>query len=263
MRNIIKKVSKNGIPKKGAALIIALLVITVVSGITFYTSRLTIREIIVMSRLENSINAYYAAEAGIEQGLLMFKYNHDVESSRNASENDVTPIKITMDNDRSYELKIWHKKNASEPETGILKKDEATEYNIENMNNLSLKCTSGCDVAGKDIYTNSLEFWTIDNNNSVSQKDLISQSHFGINQSVTISTNNVNTLRLRSWGNDKGYILTAPNQKIDSRYTTIESIGTFGDTKRKIRVQLDRNSGRIISIFDFVLFGGNEIKIEP
>jgi len=65
--------------KNGSALIITLLVISVIASFAFVLARLGVSEIKQSSQLEDSEMAYQAAESGIEIGLLLFRYNRNVE----------------------------------------------------------------------------------------------------------------------------------------------------------------------------------------
>lgn len=266
MKNILQKSNQ-----KGAALIITLLMITSLSGIVFYTSRLSIREIKLMNGLQESSGAFYAAEAGIEEGLLMWRYNHDAEFSKQCqtkgcqgvnipTQSDGDPLSFDIDTEAksSYSLKIWHRNDAKTSETVTdFGQDQVAEYDISNVPNLTLKCDTGC---GTDI-NNSLEYSTISVIDSVaSDKDLL----FGSNLMGNIVTTNAKKLRVKSWGETpKGYTIstTGGDMKLDSRYTIIESTGFYGNTQRKLRVEIDRASGRILPLYDFVLFG--ETGINP
>jgi len=66
---------------------------------------------------------------------------------------------------------------------------------------------------------------------------------------------------------DNGYIYyrlrNAPGYSgdIDTGTTTIESTGYFGNTARRIVAKIDKNSGAILDLYDFVLYSGvGELK---
>jgi hypothetical protein len=259
---------------KGAALIIAVLVVAAVAGITFYAGRLSIREIVVTSKLEDSIDAYYIAEAGIEQGLLMWRNNHDVEysqeymqsSTSHPSVSSGTPIEVLIDPSSStstvkkYQLKIYHRKNTSENVTNTLGKDETAEYDLSNFPNdttLSISCTIGC---GSTI-DNALEY-TVYKNRDILSKNMLYNNN--VTQNITTDNSNTEKLKIRSWGQSHTYTLSISGgtaYNLDDNTLTIESTGIFNNTQRKIRVIIDRNTGKVLNSFDFVLFGGTEIAI--
>ena len=72
----------------GSALIITIILISAISGIAFSVGRLMASEIRQSTQLEHSMVAYYAAESGIERGLLMWRYNHDVQVPIENIDND-------------------------------------------------------------------------------------------------------------------------------------------------------------------------------
>ena len=267
------RLSSSKTHRSGAALIITLLMVAAVSGITFFASRLAIREIIIMSKFEDSMKAYYIAEAGIEQGLLMRKENPDVELSAECTAKNCqnkptnttgTPVAITVDTNSKYDLKIWHRVVGTE--SSCLKKDEASEYDISGLGTITLSIDS---MTGNDYF----EYFVIDSSNNIdyANKDLLcSLSNPGTNcshkLSANISSGAGKKLRLHYYNSTLDsasqvcyHISAGAQTPIDSRTHIIESTGTYANNKRKIRVEIDRNSGKIMSIFDFVLFGNKEI----
>lgn len=253
MEKYHQKTSKLG--SKGTALIITLLVITVISTIAFSVARLMIAEIRMTTGLEDSMGAYYAAEAGIEQGLLMWRYDHDVELPTKATASNGKPQEYTLSDISSYDLKIWYR-NDSYIEKASLEKDQSVEYTISNLSSLYLSCDKGCEAKVSFIpenpYKNSLEYSVIGLGNEIKKKDLL----YFPQTETSISTANADKLRLHAWGSTKNYTLTAgEGDKLGGRYSFIESTGYFGSAKRKLQVKIDRASGTILGVYDFTLFG--------
>lgn len=290
----------------GNALLITMLVVVVISAIGLSVSRLTLSQVRQTSQLEDSVTAYYAAESGIEQGLLMWRYNRDVEVPINIeggmSEQDQNAMRIDLDSmvvsypaniltdipqDRKnsyYDLRVWYKNpivsstseevvcsdvstsemctNPDRPivDTGALpalEKDQAIEYNVEGLSDVAFKWDFVTDygVAGCD--TCRLEATPIDKNGNTLLKRF-----FTYNQRTgvlfTLSDANINIIRLRVFGDSlKEYSLSvdAPN-KMSSRYSTIESLGYYGNAKRKLQIKIDRATGSILGPYDFLLFQG-------
>ncbi len=75
----------------------------------------------------------------------------------------------------------------------------------------------------------------------------------------------VNTIRLRPFGSNLRMYTVAPtgNGTIDSRVTRVDSIGYYGVSKRKLTLTLDRLSGTVFEVFDFVLFSGGSAICGP
>jgi len=82
-------------------------------------------------------------------------------------------------------------------------------------------------------------------------------------KSWNIDITGAKRVRIKPWGGDlESYTLTYQSnseerkEKLDSRYTIIESTGYFGNTKRKLQVKIDRHSGQLLGLYDFVLYSG-------
>lgn len=70
--------------RQGSALIITFLLVTIITTISFAVSLLGISEFRKTAALQDSISAYYAAEAGLEHGLMQYRLWHDAEISKEA-----------------------------------------------------------------------------------------------------------------------------------------------------------------------------------
>lgn len=64
---------------RGSAIIIAMLLITAVGGVAFGISRVLFVEFAAASYYVNGAVAYYAAESGMEEGFLRYRYNRNAE----------------------------------------------------------------------------------------------------------------------------------------------------------------------------------------
>lgn len=65
--------------KAGSALIIAVSLIAAIGGISFAIAKMVYFQSSTYSAQENGIVAYYAAESGIEEAFLRYRYNQDTE----------------------------------------------------------------------------------------------------------------------------------------------------------------------------------------
>lgn len=65
--------------KKGSALIVAMMLIAGIGAVAFGIGRLLFIETTTATLYENGILAYYAAESGIEEGFLRYKFNRNAE----------------------------------------------------------------------------------------------------------------------------------------------------------------------------------------
>ena len=65
--------------RRGSALVIALLLIAVIGGLAFGIGRLVFLEAATAAAYENGSVAYFAAESGIEEGFLRYRYDRNAE----------------------------------------------------------------------------------------------------------------------------------------------------------------------------------------
>src|SRR3990167_3935840 len=69
---------------RGSALLITLLIVSVISAAAFGVGKLTLQNIGLTGSLEDSTVAYQVARAGIEEGLLRWRYDHAFETGEPA-----------------------------------------------------------------------------------------------------------------------------------------------------------------------------------
>lgn len=65
--------------KKGSAIVIAVFLVAAIGGIAFSFGRIFLLDASSASLSENGSSAYYAAESGIEEGFLRYRYNKGAE----------------------------------------------------------------------------------------------------------------------------------------------------------------------------------------
>lgn len=312
---------------RGAALLITLVVVTVLGAITFSINRMVISEIKQITRLEDSEIAYQAAESGIEAGLLLYRYNRDVEvpsgitGGMDASINKVMRVNVTdgeliaknlenPDTDANlmdltkikqyYDLRIWHRNKIADgkseekvPTDGVpikcvkddqgetaeycrddqitgesvipaLPQDGTVEYDVKGVEgDITLTWDYLKMPSRTERVQYNLEVIPIKEDGTV---DLEKKQFFNYNDRIGVSGDftNLSKIRIESYGGDlKTYSLstenTGANTKLDSRYTYLESTGYYGGSKRKIKVKIDRQSGSIFGVYNFVILTEGDI----
>lgn len=290
--------------ERGTALLITLVLIAVIGSIAFGVGRASLTNLRQTSRLEDSLDAYQAARAGIEDALLRFKFDKNAEAPTTAIQGCSRLPDITKDsqvyarvdlsvadgqptvscpnlaqgqfptnpNDIVYDLKMYHKRpvgqdecvavpsyNASvlpgctsnlPPGVPALRRDTAVEYDVSDVQ--SGPITINASFAQPDAL-NQIEVLELNNDGSEGAHHLLRT----FPTSEVIKTPQLARIRLRPFQNDlQMYDLRVAAGSLDSRFTTVESIGYFGVSKRKLTLTLDRLSGSIFDVFDFVLFSG-------
>jgi len=271
-----------------------MVVIAVLGSLSFSIGRVSLARFTQVARLEDSLNAYQAASAGIEDGLLRFRFSNTVQaplacptadspttSTQFFVRTDIATGQTTtcVDStssappvaDTVYDMKVYHTldQGVAEIQATVtnargtfpaLKQDQSVEYDVSNTQDT----VQVSWVFANPGALNALEIIPLDQSGSVvrSEKRFIRGSASG---NTSIKVTGVSTLRIRPFGSDlKRYTLTpAAGQSISSRDTYIESTGYFGRSKRKLKITLDRLSGSIQELYDFVLFSGSGNIVGP
>jgi len=185
-----------------------------------------------------------------------------------------------------YDLKMFYKKDINQHEcitiaevlpqdppgcirtsqSAALNQDTAIEYDVRNIPNLSLKAKFSSPNLSNAIEVISIGTTAV---NGVPVDQILGQSLLRPNGD-TVDSNpstfspEAERIRLRAFGSSLAmYDLSAPGKTLDSRITIVESIGYFGVSKRKLTLTLDRLTGTVSEVFDFVLFSGNGPIIGP
>lgn len=272
---------KNIKTKKGAALLTVLLLISFISILIFGISRQTISEMALNRGNNDSIGAYYAAEAGLQDGLLRFKLNRDYATT--------TPDTVNLGAKAKYNLTMAWQTAKNPPEqtgnivsTGKILKDQPMELVVsyDSANNSSQTVTfnincavldkSGVQIASEKA--DSVEILEINASGGITSRfvkkcpiDLATD----ISKNVTLL--GVAKVRINAFFNDPAsdpdahlkYTVTFPKSiQIDSGYTTITSTGIIGDNVRKLELKIDRTTGKAVGFLDYALYsaGANPIK---
>jgi len=300
---------------KSSALLLTILIAGLISIVSLSVSRLSISEIKMAGGANESAAAYFAAEAGLEDGLARWRWDRNVEVPVGATETsgsirrcnisttqcaEGNPPSITVGpEDKYYDLKIWYKADKA---TGELKKDESKEFFISwpsDLTSLTLTRSDVQNVNSEATATVSMEVMAYKKtdmtpavlNGDACGKLLTKTTENSTTISLSGDSNNEYVLRIKPWigsnssGTDangisgyaagpapvakdasKGlyvtYTLTPSpsNINIDSGFHYIESTGYYKNTKRKLVAKIDRKSGTILSVYDFVIYAGTDLK---
>jgi Tfp pilus assembly protein PilX len=248
--------------RKGSALLIAMIVITAISAAAFGLAKLLLSDIRITSSLEDSTAAYYAAEAGIEHGLLKFRIDRTTEVPVSA------PVTVTLAGGRSYTMtSVYRQVNPPATTTGCgqaapnyIPENCSLEFSTSLMNG-NLRVSWVWRSAPSDINRGGLEWTRVLDDGTICAtcRELMAPS----STSATISTGNTSAIRVKPVGGTLTSVSVSSSQggeSVDSRISTIESVGTVGLAKRKLQALVDRDSGTIIGLFDFVVSSGEDVS---
>lgn len=292
MKNSIKNNS-------GAALLISMIIIATVGVLMLALGRLALSELRITTKLADSTIAYYAAEAGIESGLLIFRYDKNIEIT-NYESVDINSIdhKINYNQEISYKGNVFviGKKEYNKITTGI-KKDESVSIDVSNLDNIKFQMEtktrpgfleltfireSGSLGGTFDVFKIDTIPSVVDSGicpevskigNDINSDD---ESDFS-NKNISVSGYDLLKVKFLNCSNisDIAMIKILPipvgdELKISTNTTTITSTGEYSLSRRKLEVTIDRQTGTLLGIFDYVLYAGGDpstgegnIKLTP
>lgn len=281
-QSILARVTSRHQARKGSAILIAILMVTVLATIAFSVGQITYADIKMAAGIEDASIAYHAAEAGIEDGLLRWRYNHNIETPTVAT--NVNRIDLSGDNGGSVNNGIDPKTPLDNPEhTYYDLRISYRQEKVGDMNNIAnspytlaqdevLELAGDPEAAaitvtfkyvlGSTSNTNyylSIRVYNEDGslNEANSTINDITKLNAQIANGIQITIPKKGKARIKPWNIGLKYAMQADaGHKVDSGETLIESTGHYGSVKRKLVARINRKSGQIIGIYDFVLFSG-------
>lgn len=230
--------------KKGSALIISLLVITAITAAIFGAASLTVLELRQARRAEDSQIAFYAAEAGIERGLLEFRKERSQEWLANQTVNGLA-TGVSANWTSQFKGAQFSKSNIGQ--------DEAVEINTAGLGRVTLIWTWADAIVGT---RQGIEIIVLKNDGS---KDIIKSAPSAPDYSLDLAGQgkSIRVVPLVS-GVSNGLGLSSLTVNpvsgfIDTGTTTITSTGVAGSVQRQLVATVDRQSGALVSVFDYAL----------
>lgn len=288
----------------GSALVFVMIIIAGIVTVTVGAQRLSLVQFNQANLEEDNHFAYYAANSALEDGLLRFRHQRNVETvSGNVHRFDVTDgvnhgevtkgtdIESTSNyhaNHQYYDLEIDFKTNqvgdfAFTVNPPVLVQDDElqlTGFPNDYGRNFYLRhaflfeganCQNRAFVQIQQIVTKS------DGSTVFSQTEARSDANNRFDSAASNSNLLVNpvgglssSVRMRAYHCSVKYAFASSDTtsgagggpEFDSLTTTMTATGYYGQAKRTLQALVDRESGTIISIYDFNLYSG-EGSIRP
>ncbi|MBI2589643.1 hypothetical protein HYW32_01265 [Candidatus Berkelbacteria bacterium] len=177
-----------------------------------------------------------------------------------------------------YDIKMYYKRDPGEDERVVgqnspqgyipaLKQDTSVEYDVTELEQQNGQVLLNWDFL-QQVFCGSSQYFEVtalDSQGQITHKENFDPCPFGSSSQYggfwNFPLNGGNKLRFRPYGDDlDSYTLRPINGSqaaLDGRFTTIETVGYYGTSKRKLKLVLDRLSGTILPIYDYVLFSEN------
>lgn len=316
--------------ERGSALIMVMLVIAGITTIVFATQRIALVQFSQSVREEDNLTAYYAAKAGIEDGLARYHFDKNTQTGLDSifrfdltagvapdKLNSVpyeipsnTPITADLNGEdfspkhQYYDLAITYKTpriNVINDDNGSLNfPSDTTKSRIVKDESLVLtgfpsstdvyflryafKFDQGsCSAADLSQAKITLQQTVTTLNGSVSSQvlveyssslpGLIYDSYFqGVNLPIQTGGALVSSIRIRTYYCNVQYAFATAKDisglgvgnnagpEFDGLTTEILSTGYYGGAKRTLVAAVDRQTGNLIGIFDYLLYSGGNIS---
>lgn len=269
--------------EKGIALITTIVLSTLMMSSIFLVSREMISEAKNTSLLGNSSIAYYVSEAGIEDALLEWRYTEKKEAiniknvckvvSGDSSDEIIEASKCGLREDQKY-FKLNISTENSPAEEVIVYRDDVYQIDLPQSGNINVDWE---DIDTAPDSKNVVEFSVFNPDGSLIEKRMIDPS--SDSRSFSINSTQTGILRIKPWyvknsKNGEKYsegtnenANKVPGIKITSisgngagiSKTKISSIGYYGGVARKIDLELDSSSGKVLNVFDYAIYSEKDL----
>ena len=274
--------------EKGFALVVTI----ILSAVMLIVMTLATKEIVDESRnsvrLDNSLIAYYAAEAGIENALLSFRNDHDTKITAECKnvENYATDIvcstldKTVNDNPNGYYYRMSMVPQKNSTNKIKIYKDQVHEIPIsEETTGQYPILYSQQNYASPDNFQVEITAY-LEDGTLLDKKLEMPSIHSGTTKQYLVSlgdnTDKKKIIRVRAWyTNGNGTEGAIPNnsnppyveltlpaflQGYNPSITQIDSVGYYGKVARKISMTLDKSSGNVLGVFDYVIYSDSKLE---
>ena len=318
---------------RGSAIIIAFFLMAAISGVTFAIARLFYLDTSAADIYENSSIAYYAAESGVEEGLLRYRFDRQsvVGATNKVNRTNLNDLTVSLvdpnaslstiadanqksifDLKMDYKTRFYGNEKVADPQnaldgndlTSANVSDYGEEYLVLRDESVKIDITDTIGdssdakfmVVMHNYYTDqgfnknksfieARVVGTVGSSDQEYKKILVSnnflnfdhlsmvQMERGSGQGLdyyykeqlfnkitgSVSFNILDKKRvflyLRPIGCDILIGLApSPGNSISAPYTTVKSTGYYGGISRTLEAKIDRQSGTVYDLFDFVTY---------
>lgn len=260
--------------RQGTAILIAIFLVAVFGAAAVGITKVVVTEVRSSRLSTEALTAFYAAEAGIEDALARYRFDHDIVVS------NPEIINLSADPNIYYKLKVWRHSNNTDWQA--MQKDAVREFDLTNLKGERIKIEWRRPLYGSQRKYETVMQWQlidptksgdqqvlVEGSNGAASKDSRQPNFAQRSQELNIPPGSgKRKLKLHAYivksdlssGESGGiveYRLTSDsNRPIDTGFTTIESTGYLGNTQRKLQLVIDNSTGKAVSLFDYSLFIG-------
>ena len=285
---------RNAGMKRGSALMIALLMMATLGAVSFTASRLYLSATKTSTNYADSASAYYGAESGLEQALLAYTKNKDVQFGSNCSgfsaedsdcivHPDDALTQLSTDPNISMRMTYYGNPASKEslcpeaPTKSCVAQDVSSEITIpkgqSTVPTLHWTWNGAPGVMrivfiDEDIHGDPVPY-TNDDDSSIVIDESTQPTGYTSERALSHATTNNYTIRFRPLGGELLYYWITYGSDdtasmINTGRTSIDVTGTFKGVKRQLHATLDNtgNNSRIgfNGLFDYTILSEQDIN---
>lgn len=271
--------SQFSILQRGSALIITMLVVAAISTAAFGISRIFLADVRVAASLENALKSYYSAEAGVEEGLVRYRIDRGDDTLNNVTNSlsrpvgqqgryDLTTTYLTSGNLTAGRIggayafdtigEYPENPEFAGPPIGAVRQDETVEVATPTAETVTVhwRWQGGVGPANREC---GVEITTLRPDGQFNK--ILNRNTDDVNRE-NIVYSGATALRVKPLCRSLDWLAFSGGGPIGRTVQTIEATGFAGSAKRKLQSIVNRRSGSLVGIFDFVL-GSEEDLIKP
>ena len=285
---------RNAGMKRGSALMIALLMMATLGAVSFTASRLYLSATKTSTNYADSASAYYGAESGLEQALLAYTKNKDVQFGSNCSgfsaegsdcivHPDDALTQLSTDPNISMRMTYYENPASKEslcpeaPAKSCVAQDVSSEITIpKGLSTVPTLHWTWNGAPGvmrivfidEDIYGDPVPY-TNDDDSSIVIDERTQPTGYTSERALSRATTNNYTIRFRPLGGELLYYWITYGSDdtasmINTGRTSIDVTGTFKGVKRQLHAILDNtgNNSRIglNGLIDYTILSEQDIN---
>lgn len=274
----------------------ALLIVSLLSLASLAIGTVLVSEIRLTSAFRDKEEAFWAAEAGIEKGLLFYRLNKEKPEFPNGASaedgwcqrtiladggNDDARIYgdcrgvAVNDDQRTFDLRVYDKRKFNK-EKFILGKDEGLTFRIGDMpaNSLNVKWRL---INQQGSYLPTKRDSRLYARINCPDGSFATKVYSHPNRPETISFPNFSeespcsdpeTLQLKAFihkeprNRQMEITINSRNKLVGGPYIYIESVGYYRGVNKRLQVKLDREATTIYNILDYVIFSRERLPAD-
>jgi hypothetical protein len=247
--------------QRGSALVLSMLVVAAVSAAAFGISRIFLADVRMAASTESSLKSFYLAEAGVEEGLLRYRVDrnnlnlNNANASRSLTEGSYRmattflttgDLSTVIDAAHAFDtLRESTDGNSDFPNGDVPDAQTVEIYADSNAGDVTVKWQWSGSLPPADC---GVEITSVRSNGAFDKVLIAPSQTTGTSPSASRAA-----IRAKPLCGTLDWLAFGAGSPIGRTIQTIDSTGTSGFAKRKLTAVVNRRTGSLVGIFDYVL----------